>query len=368
MEDSSSLPDVVASSDSGLKMFVFPKQRGGGDATTNNHRPRHTATISPSQQPAPVSDSDDDVESATTPIQFWSPVPAERPTPPFESTSTVVVLPGNNPGHPVSAPDSPSGGSRGRGAKVNRMISFFRRRTRSVPIAPNPSSPDAAPRASAVVTDAPTAVAVDVEEEGEADGAPRYDPATPPTPLSTLSIGSRSAVVVVPAASPYQVRQGHDDGSSSLDGLPRAPFAGARDLLPLTPPSVFDGGNNGSDGGYSSDAYEDEASVPAPSAQVATNRGLEPEADVENGKLRAEVIVSPAVDAMRKSSAARAKQATEAAAPAVAQELTYRTSEPAVIENGIVMPCPPSEHEKVRRQRRRRWRRGGGRVSSPCFV
>lgn len=375
-EDTSGFPGSTAASDPGVKMFVFPKQREARGDATNSHGPRRSITASPTEQPAPMSGSEDDLESATTPIQFWSPVPAERSTPPFEPASTVEIPGGNRRPPLAAAPGSPSGS----GGRANRMMSFFRRRSRSVQVAPEPpTSPEATREASAAVGDVPPAVVVVAEgEEGE-DAAPLDDPATPPTPLSMASIErSRSAVMSVAAplsrasvrsrssmASPIHERPGDGDGDSSSGGgggLPRAPFAGALDLLPPTPPSVYGGGNNGSEyGGYCSSEGYDEASVSTPSAQVATNRGVLSEADVEEGGFRA-VMVSAAVGSKdagtrRAEPSSVVADATTTAAPAVtvAKPLTYKTAEPAVIENGIVMPCPPNEREKVRRKRRR-WR------------
>lgn len=379
-QHNATLTDGVGATDPGVKMFVFPKNNsGGGDATTtnSNHHPRRSTAASPSLQPPPGADSDDDLESATTPIQFWSPVPEERSTPPLEPAST-IRLPGSNGQRPGSAPGGSSGDGGGGGPKVNRIRSFFRWRTRSVPIAPNPSSPSAGGETSSVaVAEVPPPVVVADEGEGGAEEFSRGDePATPPTPLSMVSLAlSRSASVVAAAASPNQERQVDGDGGGGF-GLPRAPFAGTLDLP--TPPSVYGGCTNASEDG---DSDRDEASVSTPSVPVAANRGEPSEGDVEEGRKRA-VMVSVAASSadarMRRAKSSSVVAAAAAAEPAVAQPLTYSTAEPAVIENGIVMPCAPSDREKVRLEMRRRQRRGRGRLgvivgalfyyeSSSCF-
>ena len=318
------LPDGTAAPNPAVKMFVFPnKDRGGAKKA---HRQRHSTTSQsssssqqpgqPGQQQSPSSSSsdDDNPETATTPIQAWSPVPTERSsTPPYESAPTAAGLARNRhsrphpaavhtPGDGGNASSSSDAGSRGREARGRSSLSWVAsllgvRRTRSVQIAPRPLDEALTP--------------------------------LPSTPHATAGAAAAAAAEVSPSS------EQHD----SEAGPPRAPFGGPRDLFPSTP-SVFgasafgDDGDNGDEGG-------DEAAVSGPSSRAAARRAAA-EADVEEGGL-------PATGVSAHGAGARAREADSASeSVAVARALTYDVAEPAVIENGIVMPCPPSEQEKVR--------------------
>lgn len=319
------LPDGTAAPNPAVKMFVFPNKDRGGAKKAHRQRLSTTSQSSsssqqpgqPGQQQSPASSSsdDDNPETATTPIQAWSPVPTERSsTPPYESASTAAGLARNRhsrphpaavhtPGDGGDGSSSSDAGSRGREARGRSSLSWVAsllgvRRTRSVQIAPRPLDEALTP--------------------------------LPSTPHATAAAAAAAAAAEVSPSS-----EQHD----SEAGPPRAPFGGPRDLFPSTP-SVFgasafgDDGDNGDEGG-------DEAAVSGPSSRAAARRAAA-EADVEEGGL-------PATGVSAHGAGARAREADSASeSVAVARALTYDVAEPAVIENGIVMPCPPSEQEKVR--------------------
>lgn len=341
------LPGGTAAPNPAVKMFVFPKKErsiggGAGAGTKKSSRQRRAAASSSAhsgsssqqqgqqqrqqqrqqqeQQQSSTDqsstesssydddDDDDNPETATTPIQAWSPVPTERSsTPPYESASAAAGIARSRHPRPLAAADAPDGrrgggggdndgdGSSvgsgyGGGSNLSWVVRLFGRRTRSVKIAPRP-------------------------------------PSEPPTPLPLVA-------EVNPSSDQH-------DGEA---GPPRAPFGGPLDLFPSTPSfgaSVFgDNDNTGDEGG-------DEDAVLGPSARAPARRAV-PEADVEEGGLPGTSVSVHAV-----GRGARVGEAEEPAMPAaadiaVAKALTYDVAEPAVVENGIVMPCPPSEQEKVR--------------------
>eukprot|EP00903_Cladosiphon_okamuranus_P008151 g7850.t1 len=337
------LPDGTAAPNSAVKMFVFPSvERGigsGSVAKKISRQRRATASHSCSssqqqgqqgqqeqQQSSTESsssddDDDDNPETATTPIQAWSPVPTERSsTPPHESASAAAAaLARSRPRHPGLAADTPGGGGGGGGSSIGAssyggdgaskhgvgsnmswVMRLFGRRTRSVQIAPRPLSES-------------------------------------PTPLPATAAAAAAAAAAAEVSPSSEQHCGEA-------GPPRAPFGGPLDLFPSTP-SVF-GASAFGDDDNDADEGGDEDAVPGPSVRAAARRAA-PEADVEEGGLPASRVSTHTV-----GRGARVTEMKEPAAPAtadvaVAKALTYDTAEPAVIENGIVLPCPPSEQEKA---------------------
>lgn len=130
-------------------------------------------------------------------------------------------------------------------------------------------------------------------------------------------------------APPAQLGPPRPSSSGSLEyspsPSPRAPFGGK-----LHSPSRFfiDGRDSNAE-----DRYEDDAELGAP-APTATVR-LEPEGDLEEG----------GVSAMAKADVAGAGAGAAAAA---ATGASARVGDSVVVvNNGIVMPCAPSDEEKV---------------------
>lgn len=324
------LPDGTAAPNPAVKMFVLPKReqkRGAktADRQRQHQRQRHAPAPSRSrsasqqqqqqqQQGSPsTSDDDDNPETATTPIQAWSPLPAERSsTPPFESASTAAGLALTR--YSTATVDTPSGGGGSGGVEdggsshKNWLLRAFGRRSGPAEIAPEPPS----------------------------------DPLTLLPPA-----GAVAAAAVRPSSE-------HHDGEA---GPPRSPFAGAvagaLDPFPSTP-SVFGstsgfGDNGDGDGDNAAGGGGDEAAaVPRPSsARAAAARRAAPEADVEEGGLPGtNVPARAAVGGNARVGEARAATAAVGAAPAARAGASV-AAEPAVIENGIVLPRPPSDEEKV---------------------
>lgn len=319
------LPEGTAPPNPAVKMFVFGKKEGGKEARG------HRRTAFP-QHPVPSSSTNDTSDGPTTPIQTWSPTPTERPTPPYELPAAGLQRSQHRSSPDAAGPNCPIAGA--SSTKISRVLSFFGRRARSVPVAPAGSTGHAATRTVEV---AATATAIDNDEAREAPF-----PTDPPIPPSSTSV--EGLVPPRPAAA----------AAAASAGVV-SPGPAQQRQLRLSMPMVSGTSTSGS-------MYTDvdDPLGSSRSAQRLATKRAEPEADVEEGRFPALTlagaegtgdagtagrapIVAPAEAAADAEAAAQAM-----AAAVVAPAKTSDVAEPAVIENGIVMPCPPSEREKVR--------------------
>lgn len=315
------LPDGSSAPDPAVKMFVFAKKESQGGSNAGSL---------PQPPSPPTSADDEDPETATTPIQTWSPVSTERSTPPLKDMSATRSNQGSSaaaaPGSPDGDGSSGAGGS--AGAKVNRVLSFLGLRTRSVRVAPGPDGRD---------TDGTSCTASVSGDAGERAGTTARDSAVPP---ALTSVGRLEASGVAAAVRPSSEQQ---------------------DDLPSTP-SVF---GPSSTAGIYGDGENDDAPSPRTLAVLATKRSTV-EADVEEGGLHATAVA--AQDDAIVSGDAATSAAAAAPVAIVAPAKVGDAAEPAVIENGIVMPCAPSDREKVSRPMAKQGREGAERHGSSFLL
>jgi len=321
------LPPGTAAPNPAVKMYVLPKKApgrggGGGGGTAASSPARKQQKLG--RQPRDGGDDSDDPETATTPIQTWHPAPpSESSTPPFESaaesTAAVAAVPlqrsrhGLRGGEASPAPDT---------ANLRRVLNFFGKR-KQLKIAPRPSTGG--------------------NYDNDDDDCPPSTPPLVPAPSSSSAAAIADAPAVSPSSEPP-----HGDVEEGLPPPPSRPFSSARDRLPSTP-SVYDGDGGGNDGS------RDEEGPASSSTQLMATKRAAPEADEEEGGLPAESVPNAAVCEDSRTAAAGTGAVVAATAVAVnAPARASRVGEPAVIENGIVMPCPPSDEEKVNDGQRRR--------------
>lgn len=247
-------------------------------------------------------------------IEPWSPATTVTSTPPFESRQASPATLQSNAVHrcaDVAASDAaagndslpPANNTRPAGSKqtaqgLRTLLSFFGIRRSRTKIAAAAEPPEPHGRFSDAIVD-----------------------------VSPSCNGVRSA-----RPDPRPVSLGALQGKS-----PRAPFGGALHFVP----DYFDDSDEHAN-------VNDEDDNLKPSVSVVTKR-TDVEGDVEEGGVH-ETTNGVWVEADA-DTAANARVAVEPAGTTVAASACVAEApavEPAVIVDGIVMPCPPSDKEKVR--------------------
>lgn len=246
-------------------------------------------------------------------------------------------------------------------AAIGKVLRFFRKRTRSAKIgsAESPTSArtpashtprkageafsiDEMPPASTFPEDmamSPEEMAMSPEEM---EMSPEEMVMSPEAMSMSMSVEARRmspGTAVLPVfsalAPPAQIQPLRPSSRGSLEyspsPSPRAPFGGKLH----SPSRLFMDGRDSN----AEDRYEDDAELGAP-APTATVR-LEPEGDLEEGGVSATMAKADAA-------VAGVGAGTRAAAAAAAGASARVGDSIVVVNNGIVMPCAPSDEEKVR--------------------